>query len=314
MNRRHCISILGVAVLAAHLPARAESPGRVYRVGFLGAGMDEERDRIWSEELSRFGFVKGRNLVIREKHSAAGLTNRLVENAHELLAFQPDLLVTDGTVRARLLQSLTRTIPIVFTSGDPIGAGLLKDLRRPGGNLTGVSSQECLLRQKRLELLRELVPKARRVVVLDDLRPDENPCAALAGSGLTPIVATRGNAQEGNDEATLHAILREKPDALLAESAFARKIFVALASKWRVPIVAGGDLDEGVLASLTTDFAELFRLVANQMGRVLRGTPPGDLPVQLTSRFRLEINGIVAKNLGIQIPASVLARATRVER
>jgi putative ABC transport system substrate-binding protein len=319
--RRFASSLVLASVLfGMSIPAEAQQPGRFYRVAFLWGPVDDpvDSDKWLAARLASRGFVSGRNIEILTIYSD-GSTEELTAEARSLIAKKPDVIVVQGTSRTRILQSLTTTIPIVFEVGDPIHADLVKDLARPGGNATGVSTQECALIEKRRELLRALAPNARRVTFIAS-RPQvgSHPCQeaidALTGVRLLNLEPAGG---EPAARANLQAVLRANPDAILTMGTYPGmdEILATLSMKRRVPIVSDDNVDRpGVLGSVHSDPDEPFDLDLDQMMKILNGARPGDLPVMLTTRFHAEINLRLANQLGLRVPESVIVRADRVVR
>ncbi|MGE5615792.1 MAG: ABC transporter substrate-binding protein, partial [Bacillota bacterium] len=261
------------------------------------------------DELARQGFVEGKNLDTTFRY--ASTREEILPRARELAALRMDLFLVEGTNPTRAMQSLTTTIPIVFVpSGDPVAAGLVRDLVRPGGNTTGVSSQECVLIRKRLELLRELVPHARRIVLITGILLKNHPCRQAldeAGPDVRVIVADREAAS------TVEAVLREKPDAIMSTGGYGSQAAVteALGSKLHVAIIADTPAP-GVVVLLSANEPEMVRRGADQVARILRGAQPGEMPVELVSSFRIEVDRRVAARFGIRVPESILLRADRI--
>ena len=296
-------------LLACAVSVGAQAPERVYHVGLLLSVPDPALKKEFLDELARQGFVQGKNLDTTFRY--ASTREEILPRARELAALRMDLFLVEGTNPTRAMQSLTRTIPIVFVpAGDPVGAGLVRDLVHPGGNTTGVSSQECVLIRKRLELLRELVPGARRIVLITGLLLDNHPCKQAidaAGPDVRVIVADREAAS------TVEAVVRQKPDAIMSTGGYASQAAVteALGNRLHVAIIADTPAP-GVVVLLSANEPEMVRRGADQVARILRGASPGDTPVELVSSFRIEIDRRVATRFGIRVPESILLRADRI--
>jgi len=312
------------ALLAAPLAAEAQ-PARSYRLGFLGLTSASDYApyvNAFLLGLRDLGYEEGRNLVI-EYRWAEGREERLPELAVQLVRFNPDVLVAHA-IGVRAVQQATSTIPIVMgVSSNPVEFGLIKSLAKPGGNTTGVTSTLIELSSKRLELLREAVPRLKDVAVLSNL--------ALPGlrKGLeeTESAARRLGVRVrsfgiSTDAAALEsvfaAILRERPDGLVVQPdpiAGRHSIRIAtFAEKNRLPAIGGGRqfVVDGGLLSYGASFTEGWRLAARYVDKILKGAKPADLPVEQPSIVELAINVKTAKAIGLTIPQALLLRADEV--
>jgi len=308
------------AILATCLTAFAQSPGRVYRIGwFDSTPVSAVVQKTMLDELSRLGFVEGKNLSI-QRTPATPKRDELEGRARELIATRPDVLMTHGTVNTRILQSLTSRIPIVFIgAADPVESGLVKSLAQPGGNTTGVSNVQCAINYKLLELARAVVPQATRVSLVMEGSPETYPCvASLAGLRSQPgIDIVWVDAYKGDPAAlaAANSLAHARPDVVILQTspAQAKTIIKSLAEAKgrRIPIVSGRS-DDGAAAWLNIDVREVARLSANQVARILAGASPASLPVALSSRYRNEVDLHAARDQGVHIPESVLLRADRV--
>jgi putative tryptophan/tyrosine transport system substrate-binding protein len=326
MRRREFISLLGGAT-AWPLAARAQQDGRMRRVGVLmhlAADDPEGQARIaaFTQGLQELRWTIGRNVRI-DYRWAAGDAERGRKYAAELVALAPDvILAAGGAVVAPLLQA-TRTVPIVFAqTPDPVGAGFVASLARPGGNATGFTIFEFGMGGKWLELLKEIAPRVTRAAVLRD-------AALAAGTGqlgaiqsvapsfgveLSPIDVR----DAGEIERAVTAFARSPNDGLLVTgSALAtvhRDLIVALAARHRLPAVypARYFVTDGGLFSYGPDSMDPYRQVAGYVDRILKGEKPADLPVQTPTKYELVINLKTAKALGLTVPPTLLARADEV--
>jgi putative ABC transport system substrate-binding protein len=311
------------AILAA-AGALAQT-GRSYRIGALFP-FPETTDRylpVLRERLAAIGFAEGRNLSIAARDA---LTNP--DAGQELVGFKPDAIFAATYAAAQVALAATKSVPIVFSAvADPVALGLVKDYARPGGNVTGVSNRDLELAVKRLELIRELLPSARRIAVAaahvfghfeqSFLRLAEGPAKQL-GFELLQAEAT---GEGGSWSYTLDAAAASGAQAVLILTPFSlvSRPFVVdeavrAVAKRRLPAVFAdaGAVEIGGLLSYATDPLDDMRRGADLLGRILRGEKPGDLPVDQAARFQLSMNLKTARTLGLKIPQSVLVRADRV--
>ncbi len=280
--------------------------------------------KAFLQELSKLGWIEGKNITI-EYRFAEQKNERLPELAAELVRLKVDLIVTSGGTPALAAKKATTTIPIVMAvAGDPVGAGLVASLARPGGNITGFSSLAGELNTKRLEILKDAVPKLGRVGLLRppgdniarELQLKELRAAALALKLKLEEIETQldpkglESAFQTANQKQVKAIMTLTTLELLAE----RKRIVELAGKYRLPAIYFSKefVDEGGLLSYGADVADLFRRSAHYVDRILKGTKPADLPVQQAMRFEFIINLKAAKQIGHTIPVELLARANKV--
>jgi putative ABC transport system substrate-binding protein len=326
MKRRDFITLLGGAAAVWPLTARAQT-GRLVRLGYLegGARTDpavQNLRRQFVLGMRDLGYNEGRDYLLEERY-ASGQLDSFPAYAQELVQLPVDMIVAGGEAAIRAAKRATNQIPIVMTlAADPIGSGLVPNLARPGGNLTGMSALASDLAGKRVELLKELVPKAKRAAVLwnpsNQSKVTEWKDTQIAAQSVALILVPAEAQTPAELDRAFTAIRREPPDAMIAftESftlAFRQKIGeFALAN--RLPMVA--ELREfavvGALASYGTSRADLWRRSASHVAKILRGANPGDLPVEQPTRFDLVINLKTAKVLGLDIPPTLLARADEV--
>jgi putative ABC transport system substrate-binding protein len=324
VRRREFITLFGGAACAWPLAARAQT-GKLVRLGYLdgGARADPTTQNLRRQfvlGMRDLGYNEGRDYLLED---AAGQLDSFPTYAHELVELPVDMIVAGGEAAIRAAKRATSQIPIVMTlAADPIGSGLVPNLAHPGGNLTGMSALASDLAGKRVELLKELVPKARRVAVLwnpsNQSKVTEWKDTQIAAQSVALILVPVEAQTPAELDRALAAIRRERPDAMIAftESftlAFRQKIGeLALAN--RLPTVT--ELREfvvvGGLASYGTSRADLWRRSASYVVKILRGANPGDLPVEQPTRFDLVINLKTAKALGLDVPPTLLARADEV--
>ena len=320
MRRREFLSVLSSAV-SWPIAVRAQTP-KLRTIGFLGT--DATNWAAWTAafvvRMRELGWIEGSTIAIEYRWSE-GRTERVVEVATEFVRRKVDIIVSYGSAIPSLMQA-TSTIPIVFAIGiDPVGAGLVASLGRPGGNVTGVSSQQTDLAGKRLDLLREIVPDLRHLVIMANVA---NPQAALEmgevqaaarrlGLEITPLVI-----RQAEDIATGFAALKSKAGALyvvqdsLIVANRTQIITFALSKGLPMIITARDFVQAGALISYGPSYPALFRRAAEYVDRILRGTKPGDIPVEQPTKFDLVINLTTAKALGLTVPPSLLARADEV--
>ena len=323
MRRRQVITLLGGAAAAWPLAVRAQQT-RAATIGLLGTGSAAAQSQ-WTaafvQRMRELGWVEGRNLAI-EYRWAEGRTERLNELANDLVRLKVDVIVTHNTPGPLAAKQATSTIPIVFaTAGDPVGVGIVASLARPGGNVTGLSSQSPDVAGKRLELMREIIPGLHRLAVLADT---DNPFVKLdvsqlqqAGAGLGVEVATF-EMRRGEDIDPAFQALKNRAQALYVPAtpvAFENRIRInTLALAAHVPTMLGVReyVEAGGLMSYGPNWPHMWRRAANLVDKILRGAKPSDIPVEQPTEFDLVINLATAKALGLTIPDKLLALANAV--
>jgi putative tryptophan/tyrosine transport system substrate-binding protein len=315
MNRRAVIALLGGAASGWPRAALAQR-ARMFRLGVLLADSPEPLGPF-REALRDLGYVEGGNLQI-EILSAHGRLARLPELAAELVRAQVDVIVTAQTPAAHAAKNATRDIPIVMMAGDPIATGLISNLARPDGNLTGMSTAAAELAAKSLELIGEVVPAARRVGVLGNASdPFVTPFLEQIRQGALAVrlQVQKIIVRDRNELADAFAsIARERSDAVVVQGSLPDEVTVDLALKHRLPSLSTqkSAVQAGLLMSYSASFAERARTIASYVDRILKGAKPADLPVQQPTRYEITINLKTAKALGIEVPATFLARADEV--
>jgi putative tryptophan/tyrosine transport system substrate-binding protein len=330
MKKAAVPSILVVAVLVAFaVTAEAQQPKKVPRIGYLSSSdpaTESTRAEAIRLGLRELGYIEGQNIAIEYRY-AEGKRDRYPELAAELVRLKFDIIVVAGGDRSiRAAKNATETIPIVMVGlgSDPVEAGLIESLAHPGGNVAGVTNLTRELGGKRLELLKEAVPKLARVAVLFD---PANPPNVLEVKKVLPVAARALKLTiqpwEVRDsdgfEKVFAALNKERPDGLYVPGAGPLmstnlKRIVGFALKSRLPSTYydRAFVDAGGLMSYTADTAESYRRVAYFVDKILKGAKPADLPVEQPTKFDLVINLKTAKQIGLTIPPEVLARANRL--
>ena len=312
------------ALLTFSVITEAQQPGKIFRIGFLDnstASGSAVLVDAFRQELNKLGWIEGKNITI-EYRFAEQKNERFPELAADLVRLKVDLIVGSGTTAALAAKKATTTIPIVMANaGDPVGGGLVASLARPGGNVTGLSNLGTELNTKRLEVLKDAVPKLARVGLLrpaggsdrqlKDLRP-----AALALKLKLDEIATQTDTK--GLESAFQTAKQKQVGAIMTTTSrpfFAeRKRIVELAVKYRLPAIYFSKefVDEGGLMFYGADYDDLFRRAATYVDKILRGAKPADLPVQQATKFEFVINLKAAKQIGLTIPNRVLERANQV--
>ena len=326
ISRRRLLTGFVLAWAPLRAGAQEYKAGNVHRIGYLTAGSVSANPRVleaFRQGLRELGWVEGQNIVI-EYRSAEGRFDRLPELAAELVRLKVDVVVAAPTPAALAAKHATGTVPIVGVSlTDPVGLGLIASLARPGGNVTGVSySVGTDIFGKDLELLKEAVPKVRRVAVLSNPDGPSQPLTirnikgAAQSLGLQlQLVEARG---PGDFDGAFAAMARERVGALLVvtDPVFIphRARLVNLVAKNGLPSIftQRADVEAGGLMSYGPDFADLYKRAATYVDKILKGAKPADLPIEQPTKFELVINLKTAKALGLTIPSAVLRRADEV--
>ena len=325
MTRREFITLLGGAAATWPLAAHAQQPARIPRVGFLGnstAALEANLVGPFRDGLRELGYEEGRDIVIEDRW-ADGRYERFPALIAELIALNVDTIVTAGTPASLAVKNATTTIPLVMVAvGDPVATGLVASLARPGGNITGLTSISVEMEGKRLELLREVVPKVSHIAVLWNAASpiqviEEGEVRAAAGVLGIKMLSLGVRTREEIDDA-LATIIGERPDALLvlADRLFLhhRTRIMDFAAQQRLPgVQAYRELVEaGGLMSYGPSYADMHRRAAAYVDKILKGAKPADLPVERPVKFELVVNLKAAKALGLTIPPSVIFRADEI--
>ena len=321
MRRREFITLLGGAAAGWPLADRAQRGGKLPTIGLLGGSSADtapENRAAFVRRLQELGWIEGRTVAIEYRY-AEGRPERFSEIAAEFVRLKVDVIVTAGTA-ALAAKEVTSVIPIVFSiSPDPVGVGLVASLARPGGNVTGLSTQDLDLVRKRIELSREIVPGLRRLAILGNVgeRAREMSEAQTAAAKLGLEVVTSG-VRRSEDIAPALEATRGRADALYVCSGpfqARNQLHIntqALAS--RLPTILGDreDAKAAGLMSYGPNYADLWRRAGDYVDKILRGAKPADLPVEQPTKFELVINLKTARALGLEVPPLVLARADEV--
>jgi putative ABC transport system substrate-binding protein len=323
MKRREFITLLGGATVAWPLAARAQPSARLARLGLLIPGSPatySQRVAALVQRLRELGWVDGRTITIEYRWVA---TQRFDEIAAEFVRSKVDVIFTSGTPPTVAAKRATSEIPIVFApAGDPLASGLVASLARPGGNITGVSNQTADIASKRVELLRELFPRVRRLALM--VKSMDNASAASEMREVTAASATLGievvplEIRQAEDIGPAFETLNERADALYVVidslvTTHANRINT-LALGARLPTMHGARelVVAGGLMSYAASYEDLYRRGAEYIDKILRGTKPADIPVEQPTKFDLIINLTTAKVLGLTIPEAFLLRADEV--
>jgi ABC-type uncharacterized transport system substrate-binding protein len=323
IGRRELITLLGGAA-AWPVAARAQQSGRLPTIGFLGPithSAASEWLAAFVQRLRELGWIEGRTIAI-EVRWAEGRNERFAEIAAEFVRLKVDVIVTAGTAAVVTAKQATSVIPIVFAvAGDPVGTGLVASLARPGGNVTGLSNQSADLAGKRLELLREVVPSLRRLAILANAG---SPIGVLemreaqAAARTLGLEVVTSEIRRVEDIAPAFETLKGRAETLYVASdplVTTNRIRInTLALGARLPTMHGqGDnVEAGGLMSYGANYPDLHRRAADYVDKILRGTKPGDIPVEQPTKFDFVVNLTTAKALGLEIPPTLLARADEV--
>jgi ABC-type uncharacterized transport system substrate-binding protein len=327
MKRREFITLLGGAAAVWPMTVRAQQPSPIHRIGVLTALAESDPEAkaqiaAFRKGLQERGWFEGRNVEIEFRH-ADGKPERLPLLALELVRKNVDVVVTHGTPAVQALQKASPAVAIVFaTIGDPVGAGIVASLARPGGNVTGLSLIATDLGTKRLEILKEALPHLRRVAMLSNpanaslvLQVSETEAAArLLGVQFDAIAAKSSD----DLEAGIEAALAVRADAIITTSdsmqVSERARIVELAMRNRLPVI--GEFREiagaGALLSYGPNRVDMWRRAGDYVDKIFKGARPNDLPVEQPTRFELLINLKTARMLGLTVPPTLLARADEV--
>jgi putative tryptophan/tyrosine transport system substrate-binding protein len=332
VRRREFITLIGSAAAAWPFAASAQQPATQQRIAIfhpaIPATLITETGggsawRAFFAELRRLGYIEGENLII-ERYSAEGHHERYADLAREIVPRNPDLIVTGTNPDVIVFKAATSTIPVVAFMLDPLRAGLVTSLARPGGNLTGITLDAGIeIWGKRLEMLKEAIPSIAKAAFLGMREGWEGSSGQVLrdagghlGISLVFMLPQKGTASE--IERVFAAMEQQRPDAILVSGEgdlYAhRQLIVELAEKYRLPALCPyrDYVEAGGLIAYTVDLAELLRRMALNVHQILKGAKPGDIPIYQPTKFELMINLKTAKALGLTLPPALLARAAEI--
>ena len=323
LKRREFITLLG-GTAAWPLAARAQLSAKLPTIGYMGANTPEASSAntaAFVQRLRELGWIEGRTVAVQFRW-AEGRKERFEEIAMEFVRLKVDVIATHGNETVKAVKGATSVIPVVFaTAGDPVGTGLVASLARPGGNVTGLSLQQTDLAGKRVEVLREAVPRFRRLAVIANIG---NPAAVLEMSEVQTAARTLGldvtafEIRQAEDIAAAFDALKHRAEALyvvgepLTSTNQVRINTLALTTRLPAIYTSREFVASGGLMSYAPNFPDLYRRAADLVDKILRGTKPADIPVEQPTKFDLVINLTTAKALGLDVPATLIARANEV--
>jgi putative ABC transport system substrate-binding protein len=329
MTKKIILLALCSMLLAPCSAVEAQQAAKIYRVGRLSRGLSSSTFSLDAlrRELRELGYVEGKNIIF-ELRNAEEKPERLPALADELVRLKVDVIVAGGPNDGLTAMKATKTIPIVFTDSpaDPVARGLVDSLARPGGNVTGFFTMSDVLAGKRLQVLKEAMPKLSRVAVLwypksEGSEPQWTE-SQLAARQLGLQLHSMGIGNTDTYESAFKAAIKAGSAGLvvtrhrLSQSNVNKKRIIELAAKYRLPAIYFREdfVEQGGLMSYGADEVEPFKRVAAMVDKILKGTKPADIPVEQSSKFEFVINLKTAKQIGLTIPPNVLARADRVIR
>ena len=327
MRRREFIKIVAGSATAWPLLARAQQPERMRRVSVMMPFAKDNPEGLariaaFVQELQRLGWTDGRNVQLEYRWAGTN-PDDIRRHATELAALSPDVILTSGSAPVGALQQATRTVPIVFaTAADPVGAGFVDSLSRPGGNITGFAIFEYAIGGKWLELLKEISPRVTRVAVVRDLAIAAGPGQFAAIQTVAPSLGVEVIPVNVHDKSEIEravvAFARSPNGGLIVTASpvaqLHHDLIVTLAARYKLPAIYFERffVADGGLISYGADFLDQFRRAAGYVDRILRGEKPADLPVQAPTKYELAINLKTAKALGLEIPTTLIARADKL--
>jgi putative tryptophan/tyrosine transport system substrate-binding protein len=320
MDRRTFLLATAGGLLAAPLAAEAQQVGKVPRVGYLLSFRTRHQNQAFWDGLHALGYIEGHNIIV-ERRYVEGKPERYSDLAAELVRLRVDVIVADGAEATRAARQATRTIPIVMVAADPVALGLIVSLGRPGGNITGLSTNAPELMGKRLQILKEALPNVLRVAVLANV---SNPAGAFflreaerTAPSLGLQVQSVSIHQSSELDRALTAMVSKHPDALLLieDPTLIRSNIAKIAQfadTHRLPMISGSNPEAGILIVYGPSYTLMFRRTAFYVDKILKGATPAELPAEEPTKYELVINLKTAKALGLTIPQSLLQRADQV--
>ena len=333
MKNKVITFVFSVVLLALGVPAEAQQSGKVARIGYLSRDLHPADSRAlaprnleaFRQGLQELGYIEGKNIIIEYRY-AEGRQERLPALAEELVRLKVEIIVAESFTTVRAVRKVTTTIPIVVTGGmDPVGNGFVASLSRPGGNVTGLSNYSVELLGKRLELLKEVVPKVSRFVFLNDT--DSAPSKAMFKEAQV-AAQTLGvkfqlvevKAQDPDIDGAFRVMVKERIGAVITSPSprlslsLHRKRILQLLEQARMPAMhpSAEWVEAGGLMYYAANIPDLYRRAATYVDKILKGTKPADLPVEQPMKFEFVINLKAAKQIGLTIPPNLLARADRI--
>jgi putative ABC transport system substrate-binding protein len=323
MIKKILVCLLATFLLTTAPPTEAQQRGKAPRIGLLSPlspSLATANIEAFRQGLRELGYIDGQNIAIEYRY-AEGKLDRFPDIAAELVRLKPDVIVVGSTRFAEAAKQATSTIPIVVNGGDIVGAGLVASLARPGGNVTGSTAISPDLSGKRIELLKEIVPKASRVAVLwypGGRDEDEVKQTAIAARALGVKVQSLQVRDPNEFQSAYSAMTKQRADAYIiiqgSFTSFHRKRLLELAAKNRLPSMCEVPVwtEDGCIVSYGPDQLYRWRRAAYFVDKILKGRKPADLPVEQPTKFEFVINLKAAKQIGLTIPPNVLVRADRV--
>jgi putative ABC transport system substrate-binding protein len=322
MIRRIVVCVVSIVLLLTASLLEAQQPGRVHKIGFLRRASPQAHEfDAFRQGLRDLGYVEGQNIAIEERY-AHGVADRLPSLTTQLVELKVEVIVVDGTTTAKSAKTVTTTIPIVFTLGDPLATGIVGSYARPSGNVTGVTTVSTELSGKRLELLKEIVPNVSHMAVLLNPTNAGSPYTLKETEAAGQSLAVQLQILEARSTKELAGVFSaiEKgrsraimtlPDAMFFSQ---RDSVVEFARKSRLPAMFPEKdfVDVGGLMAYGPSVLDNFRRVATYVDKILKGGKPADLPVEQPKKFELVLNLKTATQIGLTIPPNVLARADKV--
>jgi putative ABC transport system substrate-binding protein len=318
------LSIIALVLVAYGAVATAQQPTKIPRIGYQSAGSSGEREEAFRQGLHELAYVEGQNIVI-EWRFAEGKPDQIPRNSAELVRLRVDVIVTGGSTDTRAAKAATSTIPIVMTNdSDPVGTGVVASLARPGGNITGLTTLVSELNGKRLELLKETLPRLSHVFALRGPGPERSAVTLketqVAARSLGLKLESLDVKEPDDLNRAFDAITKARTGALIVTGGpFSRanqNRIVEFAARSRLPAIyyRRESVEDGGLMSYDANRNDLSRRAAVFVDKILKGAKPADIPVEQPTKFELVINLRTAKQIGLTIPPNVLARANRVIR